>query len=122
MIDIYVHVTKFFLLQLLYSSGASKFVIPTIAPLGCLPIARQEYQTGNDCYEKLNDLVKQHNAKIGPMLNELAKTTPGFQFTVFDFYNVILRRTQHNMNYRELYYNSHYDLIYHLDFELAFDR
>ncbi|KAL1218909.1 GDSL esterase/lipase [Cardamine amara subsp. amara] len=86
--------------SLLYSSGASKFVIPTIAPLDCLPIARQEFKTGNDCYEKLNDLVKQHNAKIGPMLNELAKSTPGFQFTVFDFYNVIFRRTQHNMNYR----------------------
>lgn len=73
-----------------------------LPPLGCLPIVRQEYKTGNDCYEKLNDLAKQHNAKIGPMLNEIAKTRTGFQFTVFDFYNVVLRRTQRNMNYRKL--------------------
>jgi len=87
---------------LLYSSGASKFVVHLLAPLGCLPIARQEFKTGNNCYEKLNDLAKQHNAKIGPILNEMAETKPDFQFTVFDFYNVILRRTQRNMNYREL--------------------
>ncbi|CAH8255599.1 unnamed protein product [Arabidopsis lyrata] len=87
-------------INLLYSSGASKFVVQLLAPLGCLPIARQEFKTGNDCYEKLNDLAKQHNAKIGTMLNEMAETKPDFQFTVFDFYNVILRRTQRNMNYR----------------------
>ncbi|CAH2036626.1 unnamed protein product [Thlaspi arvense] len=92
-------------INMLYSSGASKFVVHMIAPLGCLPIVRQEFETGSDCYEKLNDLAKQHNAKIGPMLNELAKTKPGFQFTVFDFYNVILRRTQRNMNYRYSFTN-----------------
>ncbi|XP_010501063.1 PREDICTED: inactive GDSL esterase/lipase-like protein 23 [Camelina sativa] len=94
-------------ISLLYSSGASKFVIQNLAPLGCLPIVRQDYHTGMDqCYEKLNDLAKQHNEKIGPMLNELAKTAPGFQFTVFDFYNVILRRTQRNMNFRFFITNS----------------
>ncbi|XP_010462304.1 PREDICTED: inactive GDSL esterase/lipase-like protein 23 [Camelina sativa] len=88
-------------ISLLYSSGASKFVIQNLAPLGCLPIVRQDYNTGMDqCYEKLNDLAKQHNEKLGPMLNDMAKTAPGFQFTVFDFYNAILRRTQRNMNFR----------------------
>lgn len=89
---------------MLYSFGASKFVVYTLPPLGCLPIVRQDFNTGNDCYEKLNDLAKLHNAKIGPMLNDLATAKPGFQFTVFDFYNVILRRTQRNMNFRK-YYN-----------------
>jgi phospholipase/lecithinase/hemolysin len=88
----------------LYSSGASKFVIQTLAPLGCLPIVRQEYNTGMDqCYEKLNDLAKQHNEKIGPMLNEMARNSPAsapFQFTVFDFYNAVLTRTQRNQNFR----------------------
>ncbi|XP_010502012.1 PREDICTED: inactive GDSL esterase/lipase-like protein 23 [Camelina sativa] len=94
-------------ISLLYSSGASKFVIQTLAPLGCLPIVRQDYNTGMDqCYEKLNDLAKQHNEKIGPMLNEMAKASPGFQFTVFDFYNVILRRTQRNLNFRFFVTNS----------------
>ncbi|XP_024005979.1 GDSL esterase/lipase At1g54020 isoform X2 [Eutrema salsugineum] len=87
-------------IKLLYSSGASKFVVHMLPPLGCLPIVRQEFETGNDCYEKLNDLARQHNAKIGPMLNEMAKAKTDFQFTVFDFYNVVLRRTQRNMNYR----------------------
>ncbi|ESQ48563.1 hypothetical protein EUTSA_v10020877mg [Eutrema salsugineum] len=78
---------------LLYSLGASKFVVPLLAPLGCLPISRQEYKTGNECYEPLNDLAKLHNEKIGPMLNEFAKKpNSGFQFTVFDFYNAVLRR------------------------------
>ncbi|KAG2251487.1 hypothetical protein Bca52824_081623 [Brassica carinata] len=90
-------------ISLLYASGASKFVIQTLAPLGCLPIVRQDYNTGMDqCHETLNNLAKQHNEKIGPMLNEMARTAPGFQFTVFDFYNVILRRTQRSLNYRFL--------------------
>jgi phospholipase/lecithinase/hemolysin len=92
-------------IKLLYSLGASKFVVQLLAPLGCLPIVRQEYKTGNECYELLNDLAKQHNGKIGPMLNEFAKisTSPyGFQFTVFDFYNAVLRRiaTGRSLNYR----------------------
>ncbi|CAG7875315.1 hypothetical protein BRARA_E01523 [Brassica rapa] len=94
-------------ISLLYASGASKFVIQTLAPLGCLPIVRQDYNTGMDqCHETLNNLAKQHNDKIGPMLNEMARTAPGFQFTVFDFYNVILRRTQRSLNYRFLVTNS----------------
>lgn len=109
-------------MQLLYSSGASKFVVQLLAPLGCLPIARQEFKTGNDCYEKLNDLAKQHNAKIGPMLNEMAETKPDFQFTVFDFYNVILRRTQRNMNYRELQLKIYtmINIVICVDFEPTF--
>lgn len=60
-------------MQLLHSLKASKFAIQLLAPLGCLPISRQEIKTGNECYEPLNDLVKQHNEKIGPMLHDLAK-------------------------------------------------
>ncbi|CAN8321883.1 unnamed protein product [Cochlearia groenlandica] len=91
---------------LLYSSGATKFVIQTLAPLGCLPISRQDYKTGMDqCYEPLNDLAKEHNKKIGPMLNEMA-SNPGFQFTVFDFYSVIIRRTVRSLSYRFLVTNS----------------
>ena len=100
-------------ISLLYSSGASKFVIQTLAPLGCLPIVRQEYNTGMEkCHEPLNDLAKQHNEKIGPMLNEMARTTPGFQFTVFDFYDAIIRRTQKPSSYRELV---NYNLISSFD-------
>ncbi|KAJ0242359.1 GDSL esterase/lipase 22 [Hirschfeldia incana] len=92
-------------IEMLYSLGASKFVVYTLPPLGCLPIVRQEFNTGNDCYEKFNDLAKLHNAKIGPMLNDLATAKSGFQFTVFDFYNVVLRRTQRNMNFRYSFTN-----------------
>ena len=82
--------------------GASKFAVPLLAPLGCLPIVRQEYKTGNDCYEPLNDLAKQHNEKIGPILNEYAKKpNGGFQFTVLDFYNAVIRRTTRSYNYRK---------------------
>ncbi|KAF8049695.1 hypothetical protein N665_2144s0002 [Sinapis alba] len=87
-------------IELLYSLGASKFLMYTLPPLGCFPIVRQEFSTGNDCYEKLNHLAKLHNAEIGPMMNAFAKSKPGFQFTVFDFYNAVLRRTQRKMNFR----------------------
>ncbi|KAL0791890.1 hypothetical protein Bca101_008136 [Brassica carinata] len=75
-------------ISFLYASGARKLMIQTLAPLGCLPIVRQDYRTGMEqCYEPLNNLALQHNEKIGPMLNEMALNAPDFQFTVFDFYN-----------------------------------
>ncbi|XP_010476981.1 PREDICTED: GDSL esterase/lipase ESM1-like isoform X2 [Camelina sativa] len=87
-------------INFLYSLKASKFAIQLLAPLGCLPISRQEYKTGSECHEPLNNLAKQHNEKIGPMLNDLAKKSPGLQFTIFDFYNAVLRWTRRNLNYR----------------------
>uniref|UniRef100_A0A1J3J3G3 GDSL esterase/lipase ESM1 n=1 Tax=Noccaea caerulescens TaxID=107243 RepID=A0A1J3J3G3_NOCCA len=93
---------------LLYSLGASKFMIQLLAPLGCLPIVRQEHGTNTLCYPPLNDLARQHNEKIGPMLNEFAQNSKppnGFQFTVFDFYNAVLRRTERD-NYRFFVTNS----------------
>ncbi|CAF2212710.1 GDSL esterase/lipase At1g54020-like [Brassica rapa] len=95
-------------LELLYSSRSSKFVVHNVALLGCLPIVRQEFNTGYECYEKFNGLAKKHNARLGPMLNKLAKAKSGFQFTLFDFYNVLLRRTQRNMNYRFSFTNISY--------------
>ncbi|KFK38778.1 hypothetical protein AALP_AA3G159100 [Arabis alpina] len=85
---------------LLYGLRGSKFVVQMLPPLGCLPIVRQDYKTGNECYEPLNELAKQHNAKIGPMLNQFAQTSSGFQFTVFDFYSAVIRRIQRPFNYR----------------------
>ncbi|XP_010534973.1 PREDICTED: GDSL esterase/lipase ESM1-like [Tarenaya hassleriana] len=80
-------------LSLLYMLGARKFGYQTLAPLGCLPIVRQEHQlTGDACYEKLNELAKQHNEKIRPMLESLAKQFTGFQYTVLDFYGALSRR------------------------------
>ncbi|CAA7024655.1 unnamed protein product [Microthlaspi erraticum] len=89
-------------ISLLYTLGASKVMVQLLAPLGCLPIVRQEYETGTLCYPQLNDLARQHNEKIGPMLNDFAQKSQapyGFQFTVFDFYNAVLRRTERD-NYR----------------------
>ncbi|CAN7028815.1 unnamed protein product [Brassica rapa subsp. trilocularis] len=95
-------------LELLYSSRSSKFVVHNVALLGCLPIVRQEFNTGYECYEKFNGLAKKHNARLGPMLNKFAKAKSGFQFTLFDFCNVLLRRTQRNMNYRFSFTNISY--------------
>ncbi|KFK23985.1 hypothetical protein AALP_AAs73856U000200 [Arabis alpina] len=87
---------------LLYGMRARKFMVQMLPPLGCLPIVKQDYKTGGECYEPLNDLAKQHNAKLGPMLNQFALTSSGFQFTVFDFYSSIIRRLQRPFTYRYL--------------------
>ncbi|CAN8259397.1 unnamed protein product [Cochlearia groenlandica] len=89
--------------------GATKFAVTLLAPLGCLPIVRQEYETGMDaCHEPLNDLAKLHNEKIGPMLNDFAKKSKGFQFTIFDYYTAVIRRieTGRSFNYRFFVTNS----------------
>ncbi|XP_010542364.1 PREDICTED: inactive GDSL esterase/lipase-like protein 23 isoform X3 [Tarenaya hassleriana] len=80
----------------LYTLGARKFAYQTLGPLGCFPIVKQERQLqGDDCYEPLNEIAKQHNEKIRPMLKALALNYTGFQYTVFDFYGAISRRLVH---------------------------
>ncbi|AAF78371.1 T10O22.9 [Arabidopsis thaliana] len=56
---------------------ASKFAIQLLARWVAYQYRDKNTRQGNECYEPLNDLVKQHNEKIGPMLNDLAKTNPG---------------------------------------------
>ncbi|XP_010534965.1 PREDICTED: inactive GDSL esterase/lipase-like protein 23 [Tarenaya hassleriana] len=90
----------------LYKLGVRKFGYQTLAPLGCFPIVKQELNLlGDDCYEPLNEIAKQHNEKIRPMLKSLAQKYSGFQYTVLDFYSAISRRlvndgTQIFNNYR----------------------
>ncbi|CAN7130960.1 unnamed protein product [Brassica rapa subsp. narinosa] len=49
---------------MLYSSGASKFVVHNVAPLGCLPIVRQEFNTGNECYEQLQTTYHKYGTPL----------------------------------------------------------
>jgi len=75
--SLYIYILTFLNLQLLHSLKASKFAIQLLARWVAYQYRDKNTRQGNECYEPLNDLVKQHNEKIGPMLNDLAKTNPG---------------------------------------------
>ncbi|XP_055834679.1 GDSL lipase-like [Solanum dulcamara] len=80
----------------IYQEGGRKFVILTLAPLGCTPGSRAlNFQQGNksaNCVEELTTLAKIHNSALPKMLKKLEQQLPGFKYSLFDFFKVATER------------------------------
>ncbi|CAH8260445.1 unnamed protein product [Arabidopsis lyrata] len=82
------------LMSIYRAGGARKFAVQNLGPLGCLPITRQEFKTGEKCMEMVNFMAKTHNERLSGVL--FSMTVPllyrGFRYSLFDFNGEILRR------------------------------
>ncbi|CAN7112506.1 hypothetical protein BRARA_A03204 [Brassica rapa] len=80
------------LMSLYKSGGARKLAVQNLGPLGCLPIVRQEFKTGESCMEMVNSMVKTHNERLGPVLFAMTVRFRSLRYSVFDFNGEIFRR------------------------------
>ncbi|XP_062103238.1 GDSL esterase/lipase 7-like [Humulus lupulus] len=64
-------------LQILYELGARKVLMFELGPIGCLPsITRKKDQSNesSQCVEKINEMIKDFNQRLGIMLQNLTST------------------------------------------------
>lgn len=78
--------------QVIYKEGGRKFVMLTLAPLGCVPSVRalnfQNGVTNGSCMEELTNKAKMFNLALPKMLKQLENQLPGFKYTIFNFFKV----------------------------------
>ncbi|CAA7034018.1 unnamed protein product [Microthlaspi erraticum] len=76
-------------LRRIHALGVKKIVVPTLQPLGCLPLytLSASFQGCNDTF---NTLVSYHNSLLLQVVAKLNNETNHSTFIVFDFYNAFL--------------------------------
>ncbi|XP_040371591.1 GDSL lipase [Rosa chinensis] len=78
-------------LQGIYDLGGRKIAFQNAGPLGCLPHAKQSYDSHlvRGCVEGLQSLARQHNKALASVLKELESQLPGFKYSIFEYYDAL---------------------------------
>ncbi|XP_026383704.1 GDSL esterase/lipase At4g16230-like [Papaver somniferum] len=80
-----------FRLQLtrLYEMDARKIAVANVGPVGCIPIERALYTTGDSCRSAMNDAAMLFNKKLKSLLVELNANLVESKFVYVDSYKVL---------------------------------
>jgi len=93
--------------QGIYKEGGRKFVMLNFGPLGCPPLMRalnlQIGVTNGSCMEKATNLAKMFNSALPEMLKKLEKQLPGFKYTIFNFFKVLVDSIDNPTKYGVFY-------------------
>lgn len=73
--------------QSLYGLGARRIGATSLAPIGCLPLARTIFgQHESGCVGSFNTDAQQFNKKINAAATQLKKQLPGVKIVIFDIF------------------------------------
>lgn len=87
---IYISLLSFF--QVIYDAGGRKFAFQNLAPLGCLPVVKQESGNEKDCMNLPSEMAALHNKNLLKLIERLAQDLEGFQYSFYDFFSSIQNR------------------------------
>ncbi|ESQ40266.1 hypothetical protein EUTSA_v10013966mg [Eutrema salsugineum] len=73
-------------LRRIHAFGVEKIAVPSLQPLGCLPL----YASLQGCNDTFNALVNYHNTLLQQVVAKLNNETNHSTFIIFDFYNAFL--------------------------------
>ncbi|KDP40649.1 hypothetical protein JCGZ_24648 [Jatropha curcas] len=77
----------------IYNIGARKFMFQNVAPIGCLPMFKQQFNiSGDGCAQLPLTLSVLHNEALTEMANTLANEYPDFTYSIFDYFTAIGQR------------------------------
>ncbi|MCE3217025.1 GDSL esterase lipase [Datura stramonium] len=87
----------------IYKEGGRKFVMLNLGPLGCVPSIRvlniQKGVTNGSCMEAATNMAKMFNSALPKMLKQLEKQLPGFKYTIFNTFKVLLENIDNPTKY-----------------------
>ncbi|KAI3932759.1 hypothetical protein MKW92_006609 [Papaver armeniacum] len=73
----------------LYELDARKIAVANVGPVGCIPIVRALYTTGDSCRSAMNDAAMLFNKKLKSLLMELNANLVESKFVYVDSYKVL---------------------------------
>uniref|UniRef100_A0A1J3HYC0 GDSL esterase/lipase n=1 Tax=Noccaea caerulescens TaxID=107243 RepID=A0A1J3HYC0_NOCCA len=76
-------------LRRIHALGVKKIAIPTLQPIGCLPLFSKD-SSSQKCNDILNGLVKIHNSLLQGVVAKLNKETKKSTFVTIDLFNAFL--------------------------------
>ncbi|XP_044467583.1 GDSL lipase-like isoform X5 [Mangifera indica] len=84
----------------IYKVGGRRFAFQNVAPVGCFPAVRQDYNlSGPQCEEEMLALATLHNNALSNVCRKLESQLSGFKYLIFDFYNSLLDRIKNFSKY-----------------------
>nr|XP_011468588.1 PREDICTED: GDSL esterase/lipase 4-like [Fragaria vesca subsp. vesca] len=88
-------------LQEIYDLGGRNVAFQNAGPIGCLPSTKQAYNTEliDGCVEQIEGLIRLHNTALANALKQLESQKPGFKYSVFEYYDVIVDRMHNPAKY-----------------------
>lgn len=92
----------------LYQIGARRIGATSLAPTGCLPLARTIFgQHESGCVSSFNTDAQQFNKKINAAASQLQKQLPGLKIVIFDIYKPIYDLVSNPRKYGIVYMFPH---------------
>ncbi|CAL9220793.1 unnamed protein product [Arabidopsis halleri] len=79
-------------IKVIHDAGGRKFAFQNLAPLGCLPVVKQESGNEKDCIKLPSEMAALHNQNLLKLIERLAQDLEGFQYSFYDFFSSIQNR------------------------------
>ncbi|WCJ40460.1 GDSL lipase [Euphorbia peplus] len=84
-------------LQKIHKNGGRKFAISNVAPMGCMPGARDVNH--GECSNQLSSVAKLHNIQLELLLKSLQVELQHFQYLYFNFHDSLIQRIEYPSSY-----------------------
>uniref|UniRef100_A0A1J3IVX2 Inactive GDSL esterase/lipase-like protein 25 n=1 Tax=Noccaea caerulescens TaxID=107243 RepID=A0A1J3IVX2_NOCCA len=79
-------------IKAVHEAGGRKFAFQSLAPLGCLPVVRQEKGNEKECVKLPSEMAALHNKNLLNLMEKLAGDLESFHYSFYDFYSSIQNR------------------------------
>ncbi|XAR49850.1 hypothetical protein NMG60_11004008 [Bertholletia excelsa] len=84
----------------IYAMGGRKMAFQNVGPFGSAPISKRFTDNSSNVWsESLMAIARRHNRKLFRVLQRMESRSPGFKYSIFDFYNALYNRIKDPSKY-----------------------